>query len=541
MRDPSAPRGRRALLRGLALALLAIVAPGTATGAVAAEPAAPTVTVFDGGALPPDAFALPDGALAGVAYGYGGDGSSFVEATRIEADGTVRRTVVPPLPGRRGALWLTGAVRPLTDGTVGVVARQAVARRSGDLLVVGVELLRLDGAGAVVARTALPASARGANGFALEADGTVWWARACRDRLYRRTSEGTVAAIRLPRHGCRGGRGLGGPERATALAVGADGAVWMVNLCRRRIVRLGADGRLRQWTPDRGRCVVRAGWDEYVDAPLLTVDPRGGIAYYLDVRDFGRPNADAEGGRVLPDGTLLTHAPTGFPGFIAADGSAWLHGARVGPGGRRAQELTLPGGRTVLDVEPARGGAWLIGGRGTFHDEYKSSSWSYDEMAVALLGADGTRADWPLTALLGAEAADKQLGEATLGADGALWLTLWGGGADGARLLRVVPPTPAPPTTPDAVPSGGIARAGRLLTLPLACRADPGRWCSGSVTLSTGAAPVRFLVAGQQRAGIRLTLDGNAARTLRDGGVVEATATVASDGAGTVRPRITVR
>jgi hypothetical protein len=349
-----------------------------------------------------------------------------------------------------------------------------------------------------------------------------------------------VTTVRLPRHGCGRRRAAGSREQGTALAVGADGAVWMVNLCRRRIVRLGADGRLRQWTPDRGRCVVRAGWDEYVDAPLLAVDPRGGISYYVDARDFGRPNADAQGGRVLPDGRLLTRAPTGFPSFIAADGSAWLHGARVGPGGRRAQELTLPGGRTVLDVQPARGGAWLVGGRGIFHDEYKSSSWSYVEIAVALQGADGSRVDWPLAALLGEEAADGQLGDAALGADGALWLDLWGGSA-GSRLIRVLPPDLPAPSAPDAVPSGRIGRAGRLVTMPLACRADPGRWCSGTVTLGEGAPPVRFLVAGQRREGVRVTLDADAADVLRGGADLRTTVTVASDGAGTASSELTLR
>jgi hypothetical protein len=55
------------------------------------------------------------------------------------------------------------------------------------------------------------------------------------------------------------------------------------------------------------------------------------------------------------------------------------------------------------------------------------------------------------------------------------------------------------------------------------------------------AAPVRFLVAGQRREGVRVTLDAAAAGLLRGGGTVEATMTVASDGAGTASSELTSR
>lgn len=531
MTDTTRPRGRRSLLRGIALALLALVAPGAASDAAqGAETPPPAVSVFDDAAIPYAPFVASDGAIVGVDYRYNPTYTrGMAQIVRVAADGASTRVDIPPLDGRVGSVRLTGAVAPLLDGTTGAIVRQVRDER-----VVRADLMRFDAAGAVVSRTPLPASARGAGGVGLEPDGTAWWAHACRSRLYRRTPGGAVTVVKLPRYRCGKAGYAGDPEDGTALAVGADG-VWVVNLCRRRVVRYGFDGRVRRWRPREGACVVSEIVDDYVTSPTLTVDPRGGIAWHVEDETFNGPEEKGYDGRILPDGRLLSRGPAGAAGFIAADGGAWFPGARVDPAGRRVARPSLPG-RTVVAAAPAwGGGAYLLGSHSWFVDEYKSSYWGDDDAAVALVGADGTRADWPLAALLGTDGARGRPERAVVGADGALWFQL------GQKAVRLLPPGLPPASAPDAVPSGRAARDGRVVTLPLACRADPGRWCSGSLTLGDAAAPVRFLVAGQQRAGVRVTLGAAAARSLRDGAAVETTATVASDGAGTAARPLTLR
>jgi hypothetical protein len=503
------------VLRGCALALLALIAPGVASDAAqGAEPGAPQIEQVAPIALGRDAVALPNGAVfdVGLRWDEGRD-TYYMEAAQLRADGAIARTEL----GVNVAL--RAGPQPLTDGTTAVVAEN-----DGRAV-----LLRLGADGAVVGgETVMPVGNSRQAGFALDADGTVWIAQACDDRLLRRSPDGVVRRYALPRRGC----GRQPNDDATGVAVGADGAVWVVNMCAGRVVRRDPSGRMRQWLLRGVSCSYWGTETTYTGRATVIPDPRGGIAWTTTYRSAYKRQG-AFGGRVLPDGRALAKTPTGWDGFFDAGGGYWFVDQRVAPDGTTATDLGLPDGRLASALAPARGGgAWLVGARTTYVSEYKQSYWWYDDPVASLIRPDGSAQTWPLPALNGSPTTYASLTGALLAGDGSLWVGYAAGDRNGGnRTYRITPPGLPAATAATAVVTRISGRAGRSLTVQLRCEADASRWCRGTVRLAGVAKPVPYLVAGQQRAGVRLTLGDRAAARLRRGWIVRTRAVTTAEGA----------
>lgn len=523
--------------RTLGASLLALVGATTSVAPAGAfDTPAPAIVEGAREALAPDAFAAPDGSIWSVALSRDMEsGRVAIVVTRLGEQGVLSRSEVAASDGPGAAdgpsIDLVGRPQPLADGTVGMLIRRSRQRSEPPVShVTDVRLTRVGSDGRVVDAVSLPQTARRAAAFAIEADGTVWWARSCEDELYRRTPAGRTAVVGLSRFGCGGD-----PERAhesgSTLALGGDGAVWLVNFCKRRIARLGPDGRLREWRPRRGTCWEPGSMDAYVDAAGVAVDPRGGIVF----------TTQDGGGRVLPGGRLAEDLPVGERGFVDDDGTYWFPSTRVAPDGRTGTPLSLPDGRRTAAVMPARGGgAWVVGSRATFVDDYKSSYWWYDDASAQLVSPDGSTRDWALPPMLGDDRGGRQIAGALTGPDGVLWVSYYDY-RNGNRLYRVSPPDLPAARVPAARPTRITGRSGGVVSLQLVCAADVGRWCRGTARLGGAAAPARFLVAGGQRAAVRLTLGRRAADALRRRGRLSTTAIVSSDGAGSASRALVLR
>lgn len=230
MTDCKRPRGRRSLLRGCALALLALVAPGAATDAVAeTPPAAPAIMTATDGGYVTQFVAGPNASVWTVE-------ANASQQWEIVRRGAAEKLSSAPIPARP-----VSALTPLADGGMAVVAGSTTAS--------GVPTLaRVDRRGGDLRQMRLPRQAREVADSAIAADGTVWFAVMCDDSLYRWRPGNGVVRFALPNAGCSGFA-----EPYTAIELGPDGAAWTVNSIQGRIVRRDARGRLRQWRSQEAR------------------------------------------------------------------------------------------------------------------------------------------------------------------------------------------------------------------------------------------------------------------------------------------------
>lgn len=475
-----------ALLSAGALALVgAAPAPAADAGL--------TGSVVPGGTLGPDAFSAPDDAVWSFEAMRG---SIPLTVTRMPADGTDARTATyapaaeDPASGGL-APERRSRPRPLADGTVGVVVAFGVGYHTRD-----VQLLRIDRSGAVTARSSLPQPARRSTAFALAQDGTVWWERECQNELYRRLPDGSTRLFRLKRlRVCSAG--------APTVVVGVDGSAWMVQTCRRRIVRVTPDGRAREWRTRLRDCQQNELYDPI--APTVTPRADGGIAF----------------------------ASSAFRGTVDGRG-------RLREQATRSADRPDPGYRDS-SVAGRGGSVWTVRTTATYDYGNRYGGYIYSQPKVLLRAADGDGGELALAPLLGpAFEISYAPARGLLGPDGALWVG-FGGERPGNGVVRVVPAALPEAAAPTATLVAATGRERRGQTVELACAADLGRWCRGTVALTGAAAASPFVVAGGQRAALRLTLGDRAARRLARGRAVRTTARVAADGAETTTAALTLR
>lgn len=528
--------------RLLTAALTALTALGLNTAlaqpAGAFDEPAPRIEQVPGQfALARDAIAGPDGAIWQVVSDFDDVGARRVQSLeRVGVTGQLSRTEfaddVSYRPGG-GATYTEVLTKPswLSDGGAALVVR-----KSGSSLATDVKLLRFDARGKLLGSSSLPQSARRAISFAVANDGTVWWARNCLDALYRRDPSGEVTLTRLPKRGCGAEREDGSTapaeENGTALTLAADGGVWLMSVCKPRLVRLAPDGSVRQWERFAARCRTPGDYDSYVVPPTVTADQTGGIAW----------SGYKSSGRIDTRGRIVQYDPSGAGGFFDLAGTAWTMRARIAANPTTVTPLRVPDGRQGQFVAPAwGGGAWIVGSRATYVFAGKESYTWYDDASVQLFATDGTARNWALPPMSGGPSENVWITAALTGADGALWVSYWDYGRHSKQLYRVTPPD-----LPAAAPTGATAtavtgRSGRAVTVQLRCDADPGRFCSGSVRLGGAARAARYVLGGQRRAGVRLTLGDRAAARLRRGWRVRTTALVVNTGATSTRTSLTVR
>lgn len=507
------------LWRGMTLAAAATAAlAGTATAA--SNP--PTTSAFD-----------LDGRVGTLAAGL--DGSTWaVERTDLAEVSFTRygsSGELSSVPLNRPLDEFHTAPKPLADGGMGAIV--ASMERNYPPVAGYVALARANAAGTVVRLTPLPAAARRAEGFAIEGDGTVWFARGCADAIYRWLPNRKLTRFQLRRVGCVNDSS----ESRSALSVGVDGSAWFVNLEQRRIARVDARGRVREWRVPLSR-------DPDGQPLRLAADPRGGLAF-SDEGYWGTRGVVA--GRVTSAGTLLMWEETGVPAF-GADGTLWQTTsrglARTGRDGDR-WDVALPGAPETATSQTfalalARDGTpWFLAGS---YESPPSRDGYYEQLSFGSVpfGIDGA-AELPADAVSGlATHREERIGDLVLGGDGAFWSYLTTGERQG-QLVRLLPPGVGDPRRPMASARRVLARDGRTVVLQLSCDADRGRLCHGTVRLAKAAARTPFVVEGQSRAAVRLTLEKRASDALRRRGALRTTAIVRGDGAGETRRALRLR
>jgi hypothetical protein len=473
----------------------------------------------------------PDGAVWGLSERYrpGTDVTDHV-IDRIGPDGALSHMLLPSLRADGTQTQLRSPLTALADGGMGMIVAHTERTLTGVERVPDVTLTHI-GAGAAFSEAfSLPQPARRAHSFAIAADGSVWFGRACRDELYRVSPEGRLVRMRLPRLGCTGDDA----ERTSAIAVAPDGAVWLANVAQHRIVRRDLDGRLRTWDLVQDSCEA-VELDEGPAPLTLLLDGRGGLLY----------EAVGCAGRIAASGRPDMGFDYDGTGFVDDEG-VWWNGAGATrlDGWHRASPL--PSGARASDVVQAHdGAAWFVGG---FHhyEGYKSTEhiWWNEPQVATFVGDEPQR--WSLMNVVPSSSGEYRLdaGQGTLGPDGAIWTIVRS--SDRPALVRIVPPGTRAPRAPVATVTRVLRRDGRTLWLQLACDAERGRFCRGRVTLarrSFVAAPARFAIAGTTRAAIPLTLSRDATDALRRGGrrAVPVTAVVRNVGASATRKRVTLR
>ncbi len=532
--------------RGLMLTLAAtmlVSTLGVAPGAQAAAPRpAPSLSTlpYPSNDLPRPLVPGPDGALWLLTADRDPQTERVIPTlSRFGPRGLLTRTPVTAAPGLKqdsvapGLATRTGPT-PLGDGGMGVVVAQQSGSAPG--VVHGVALVRVAAGGGDPQATQLPSQAQPAAGFGIAGDGTVWFARACADALYRRTPSGAVTRIPLRRLGC-GGQAV--EEQGSTVTVAPDASVWFVNLCQGRVAHVSRTLSVREWRTPSITCDL-ADRDGFSPASI-TLEPQGGIAFFSGLGQGA--------GRITPSGTIEPIRAAG-PIDATPDGTLWLAstsglGALASSGTVRPVPLAPGPAQGVTSVAADRTGtAWLLGGH--FTPSYPYGVGSLAPISLGTLRSGGETAHWQLPDLGGTATATIPPGTPlTLGPDGALWTIIQSDGVyyTSQELLRILPAdvaTPRPPLA-TAVPKP-LARVGRTVWLQLSCDADAGRYCQGSVTLAKASlvhAPAPFVIAGQSRGAVALQLSAAAARALHRGSL-KATVRVASSGVPLTRATITI-
>jgi streptogramin lyase len=487
-----------------------LLAAEAAADAPAPAPQISSITVPNQAAVvPPYGDLVPgsDGAVWALAYDVPDAYQTMPRTLTLDRFGDAGLLTRAPFPAALASGRLRIPLTPLADGGMATIVADQEGSVEPDVHVSHMSLVRFGPDGQVSETTELPQQARRAYGFAIAPDGTVWFARACQDSLFRRSPGGQLTRRALDHVGC--GAHLE-REAGAGLTIAPDGAVWFADLCQGRVERLAVDGTLRVWRPKRNSCGY--SYDRTIAPAIVHSDPRGGVVWFSSSAYGG-----GYGGRITAAGRVQRLPLSGSDVFVAANGDVWASGRGFDEAGK-AKPVALPDGTTGEVTAQARDGSiWSIAGHSTFHDEYRSSYTSWSDQIAANVTEGGA---WPLPAAVATSAADTL----SLGPDGALWTPLQDASASGPRptlaAVRVLPANVMAPRTPTAQIARVLARTGRTAWLQLTCDAERGRFCTGSVTLASGSlvhAPSRFVIAGQARGAVALQLSPSAAKALHRG------------------------
>jgi hypothetical protein len=420
------------------------------------------------------------------------------------------------LPGRYTDV--VSPLFPLPDGTTAVVAADRPSAPWAPAPT-RVALVTFRGGDAFGRDRRLPPEARTASAFAVDSDGSVWFARPCADTLFH-ARPGELVRHRLRAVGCRRRQ----DRSAAAMAIGPDGAAWFVSLMQQRVARVDARGRVREWRiphdPER---------DPSEDVALLP-DPSGGIVF------AGSADVTATG-MVDASGRLVDLGPGPAVPVLGAAGRSWWTSVTnvVGraPDGGVSSVTEL--GFSAAVARDRSGRPWYVTGVDRRTSEHADD-------VVGRLGREGSRSDarWSVT---GVESVPPlhaaRLPHLVLGGDGALWALR--STATQTVLVRVLPADIAAPRAPRARVERVTGRRGTAVWLRLACGADAGRFCRGNVRLGGALRSAPFAIGGGQQTTVRVTLGRSAARTLRRSGRLRLVATVSSAGTSKTRRTVTLR
>jgi streptogramin lyase len=516
-------RARAALVAGATLALTA-----------AAAHAAPTAQVVPGTGR--NLVAGPDGAMWGLDTPY--PFRDIEQVVRFGPDGLATRS---DLPAGVAPATSDERLRPLPDGSMGLVVQDSAQAQSAGPMA----FLRFaPGTGTLTSRTPLPRSADAPFGFASAPDGTLWFARSCKDEVDHLGTGGRITRIRLPHLGCDSH--AAGRERGAGLAFDADGAVWLVNTCMGRVDRIAPNLHVQEWWTPRAECHAVGSELPQGTPPHIVVQPHGGIA--VDV-----PRATRGNTRGVP--RRVPRFRSGPAGQLALDGSRWQQDTR---------QLTRrdPAGRTATFANPvdvdnvASDLAFMRGGQAV---TVRARLWQtippdphdltpellYIDPALVTVAADGATSAVPLPD--GGADAGKKLNvgrQLALAPDGALWFEELRDAKQGPdpgydlRTVRIVPDTIPPQQTPATTLRTVRTRVGSHVWLQLSCRADLARFCLATATI--GQATTRFVLDGATTRTVALRLEAGTVRALRHHRVVRRTVMLTTQGGSPVRTQITL-
>lgn len=512
------PRGRRALLRGIGLALLALVAPGSATAATEVAPPSVIDTKLNDAA---GLAAGPDGAMWLVDRDTSNDpeyGGGHQLIARVAMDGSVRRW---PLPSFGGFSEQPGLV-PLLDGSLGLVSE--IARDEQQAPIFAFVRVR---AGRGPVSSVLPYATKGAQTLAIAADGTVWFARSCDDVLGRVRPGGETERFRLARVGCRHVDDWVDPWRSAVVRQGLDGRTWLVNLCQGRVARVDLHDRVREWRL----------------APACTEDPVSARVLPSAVAFAQDGSLLLPGARITARGTLVRERGAEVPDVVTPDGTRWF-GARWDEqlrlqtvvGGRRTATAASDGPLLSAAAGPD-GLLWHVRAIVTFAQPSVSG---FTQPVLAAVDASGAvrrqiavQGRIPGISLTAAPSL-------TAGPDGAVWTTMQSDYRRSSQLLRV-PTGVAAGSPPQARVRRLLARDRGRVWLQLDCAARPGQFCTGGVELAGRrgrlAARVPFALEAGTRQALQLRLGRRAQRALR-GGSLAATARISGSAPTSVKVEV---
>lgn len=454
------------------LVLTVLLAPARAVGALATVERFPASSA-DGLA------ASPDGALW-LTWNGG--------ALHLGLRGEVQETLLPNVYGLDWRVPLT----PLADGSMAYVAERFAA--PGVFLPV---LVRLSPDRSPRVTSLAPIEQEAVYGEAIAPDGSVWIAHACADRLTHVAPDGAVTTVRL-RHlgGCDGDRSL--TESDSAVAIGGDGTVWLVNRCQGRVAKIPLVGAVREWRLLRACAGVRS------DPTTMAIRPSDDGALRIP---------DAEIDRA---GRLRQKAGRPPDAVTRGDVRWWVQRAAiVRRAADGARHIRVGGGRTILSwsVGPDER-LWFVAG--VVHDDV--GSWWTTAAEVGATDRDGHVDRQALTSMVpGSDVVFHSPPLMTAAADGSLWITGYvAAGSPSTSILRLVPSDPAPRGSVRTTPTRVLARRGPFVWLQLVCDARPGAYCTGRAHLAGGrggAAP--FAIPGREARPVRLVLGSAQRRTLR--------------------------
>ncbi|MDW5596702.1 hypothetical protein VSS74_20305 [Conexibacter stalactiti] len=507
MTDQLRPRGRRSLLRGIGLALLALVAPGAATAA--GETPAPAtggadvpISWIDNGGGAASLAAAPDGRLWVLRRGADGN-----RLQRVGAGGVESETAL--------AQWPRTALTTLNDGRLGYLHATDDKPYPSDY-----ERATVSGAEAPVA-TALPPFTSTEAGLA--PDGAVWRVAACK----RATRVGLDGAVRSFRLSCAT------PSGDPRLAFGGDGSTWLVDLCAGRIERFAADGARRLWRPKPVETACgdkNWGGADVSPAPVVLLpSDDGGLSYGL---------VGTAGGRIGPGGRLVRGSST-LLAASTSDGSTWsTDGAALVRRAADGAVTTIPD--PAADGRPLHHATVDADGRLWFSRAASSgwrAEWTIGDTSVAIADP-GTRTVRSFDDRLAGRGAHRRFpSPLTAAAGGTVWGSVddsWSQAPGQAGLLRFAAvPEPA---AGGARPRRVVARSGATAWLQVRCDAALGSFCATRATLTRRggdaalATVVPAVVPGGASRTVAVKLTAAARKTLHAGRTLRADALVVGEG-----------
>lgn len=366
----------------------------------------------------------------------------------------------------------------LPDGSVGMLVRQ---RRRGRRP--RVSLVRIDSSTATTSPiVTLPPEIARATALALAPDGAVWFTPpTCGDVVFR-YDVGTrrTARVQLRHRSCGFDEQNPAPEKGSALTVGPDGAVWLVNAYQGRVARISVRRRVREWhmTPQLCDCSYAA----IPSSAFVKAGPHGGIVW---------KDGDGGAGRITPAGKLAGFGD-GFEPTRTRDGAV------VSAGG------TYVGKTPSVRSSP-------------------NSIAYYTDPHLVVTAADGTATSIPMPAFQSDRPAYFTGASTVLVPDGSLWVQLGGLVLDPdayepivsvlRRPVRVVLPNVTAPRPPVAHLRRVLGRFDSTAWVQLSCDAERARFCVGTARIGSGEA--RFTIAGASDGAVPLRLPNAMVEKLR--------------------------